>query len=298
MDILKARGIWMLIVGATVGVALVGVPWQRIRWAAPLAGPAEARAAERAAPTHIRAEGHLIPYPGAEVTVGTDIGGTLRSFPLLEKMEAQKGDLVAEVDSSEQKAAYAEARARALEAAVDIKLYELELRRSKNLFSASAVAEDAVDRSEHDLAGALAKKESATATTGRLAATLAKTRIVAPIHGVVMSRKAEAGETVPAGAQLLTLCDLTRTRIEAEVDEYDAARVALGAEATIRVEGVDGRAYKGKVEEIPDSVTSRRIKPQDPGRPIDTRVLLVKIALLEGTPIKLGQRVEVEIKVP
>jgi multidrug resistance efflux pump len=109
---------------------------------------------------------------------------------------------------------------------------------------------------------------------------------------------AEAGETVPAGAQLLTLCDLTRTRIEAEVDEYDAARVALGAEATIRVEGVDGRAYKGKVEEIPDSVTSRRIKPQDPGRPFVTRVLLVKIALLEGTPIKLGQRVEVEIKVP
>ena len=39
----------------------------------------------------------------------------------------------------------------------------------------------------------------------------------------------------------------------------------------------------------------RRLKPQDPGRPSDTRVLLVKVALDEKTPLKLGQRVEVEI---
>ena len=39
----------------------------------------------------------------------------------------------------------------------------------------------------------------------------------------------------------------------------------------------------------------RRLKPQDPCRPSDTRALLVKIALAETTPLKLGQRVEVTI---
>ena len=50
-----------------------------------------------------------------------------------------------------------------------------------------------------------------------------------------------------------------------------------------------------KVEEIPDSVVPRRIRPEDPGRPIDARLVPVKIALAESTPLKLGQRVEIEI---
>jgi hypothetical protein len=49
------------------------------------------------------------------------------------------------------------------------------------------------------------------------------------------------------------------------------------------------------VEEIPDSVSEKNLKPQDPGRPTDVRVLRVKIRFLEPTPLKLGQRVELEL---
>jgi hypothetical protein len=45
-------------------------------------------------------------------------------------------------------------------------------------------------------------------------------------------------------------------------------------------------------------VVGRRLKPQDPGKPTDTRVLLVKIALQDRMPFKLGQRVQVAIGVP
>jgi hypothetical protein len=56
--------------------------------------------------------------------------------------------------------------------------------------------------------------------------------------------------------------------------------------------------WRGTVEEIPDQVVPRRIRPEDPGRPTDTRILAVKIALAGPTPLKLGQRVEVEIAAP
>jgi hypothetical protein len=39
----------------------------------------------------------------------------------------------------------------------------------------------------------------------------------------------------------------------------------------------------------------RSLKPLDPSRPVDTRVLIVKVALNEPVPLKLGQRVEVEL---
>jgi HlyD family secretion protein len=298
METHMKRASLILVTLVTASLVLVGINWQRIRSMSSAAGPAVADAAEREIGTRIRAEGRLVAYPGAEVTVGTDVGGTIKALPVLEKMTVKKGDLIAEIDASEQKAAYTEARARVKEAEVDMKLYDVELRRSQSLFATSAVAQDTVDRSEHDLSSAAARKETAAATAWRLGTVVAKTHIVSPIDGVVIARLSEAGETVPPGSQLVTICDLTRTRIEAEVDEYDAARVTLGAEVQIKVEGSPGKVWKGKVEEIPDSVTSRRIKPEDPGRPTDTRVLPVKIALLEATPIKLGQRVEVEIKAP
>jgi len=42
-------------------------------------------------------------------------------------------------------------------------------------------------------------------------------------------------------------------------------------------------------------VPLRRLRPQDPGRPTDTRVLAVKVALAEPTPLKLGTTVELRI---
>ena len=50
------------------------------------------------------------------------------------------------------------------------------------------------------------------------------------------------------------------------------------------------------MEEIADSVTLRKLKPQDPSRPTDTRILSVKIAFAEKTPLKLGTTVELRIQ--
>jgi len=93
----------------------------------------------------------------------------------------------------------------------------------------------------------------------------------------------------------VTVTDLGRLRIEAEVDEFDAGRIKLGDAVTVTAEGFPGKALKAIVEEIPDTVVGRRLKPLDPSRPIDTRVLLVKIAFKEPAPFKLGQRVDLEI---
>jgi len=293
MDVMKQQG-WKVVFA---GALLAGLGWQwgRIGRALDGAGPKTALAAEPPARHGIHAEGRLVAYPNALVVVGTDLGGTLRSLPVLEKTVVKKGDLLAELDSSEQKAALVEARTRVSEAEVDMRFFDVELDRSQRLLATSAIAQDTVDRGAHDRDAAKARRESAIATVGRLAAVVNKTRIVSPIDGVVTERFAEQGETVAPGARLVSVADLRRTRVEAEVDEYDAGRIALGQEVAISAEGFTGQSWPGRVEEIPDAVTSRRIKPQDPGRPSDTRVILVKIALSAPLPVKLGQRVEIEI---
>jgi multidrug resistance efflux pump len=111
----------------------------------------------------------------------------------------------------------------------------------------------------------------------------------------VVARRVDAGQMVESGDHAFTVADLGRLRIESEAHEGDAEAVVLGAEVTITADGYPGRAWRGRVEEVPDSVTLRRIKPQDPSRPTDARVLAVKVAFAEKAPLKLGTTVDLRI---
>jgi HlyD family secretion protein len=252
-------------------------------------------AAAPAAGSRVAAEGRLVAYPGAEVVVGTDLAGTIVVLKVQEKDRVRKGQLLAELRSTDYRASLAEARARVVEADADIRLAEAEVERARSLWEKAVGSRQAVDKAERDVDTARARRATAAATADRLAAVLAKTQILSPIDGVVITRHAQTGETLEAGQRIVTIADLSKTRVEAELDEFDAGRVRLGDAVRVTAEGYDGQAWKGQVEEIPDAVVARRLKPQDPGKPEDTRVLLVKVALLEPTPLKLGQRVEIRI---
>ncbi len=244
----------------------------------------------------ITAEGRVTAYPGAQVVVGTDTAGTLVRLLVQEKSKVTRGQIIGEIRAEDTRATLALARTRMNESEADIRLYEAELRRASNLYEQEVGTKQAVDRARRDLESAIARRETSAADVRQIEAVLKKTVIRAPISGTVLQRLAEPGESLKEQAPIISIADLKKVRIEAEVDEFDAGRVALGSEVIVRAEGYDNLEWNGRVEEIPDAVVGRRLKPDDPGRPTDTRVLLVKVALTEPTPLKLGQRVEVEIK--
>jgi HlyD family secretion protein len=240
------------------------------------------------------AEGRVVTYPGAEVIVGTDVSGTIETLNVVEKDSVRKGDVIAVIKAGDTHAALSVARARVGEAEADIKLFEAEVARAQHLFREDVGSKQAWEKAERDLDASRARRSSAAAEVRRLEALVAETVITAPIDGVVIARNVHAGETVAEGDELLTIANLDKTRVEAEIDEFDVARVQLGATVMVMAEGFE-RGWRGTIEEIPDSVVNRRLKPQDPSKPIDTRVLLVKVAFAEETPLKLGQRVEVRV---
>ena len=200
------------------------------------------------------------------------------------------------VGRAQRGAALVQARARVTEAEADVRLALFELSRAERLRETKVGTQQAVDKAARDRDAAVARRATAAAQAEGLVARIAKARVTAPLDGVVLQRHAETGETVDRGARLVTIANLNRLRVEAEVDEADSERIALGAVARVRAEGDATAIWMGRVEEIPDAVTFRRLKPQDPGRPSDTRVLLVKIALTSPAPLKLGRRVELEIE--
>ena len=280
------KKLWIPIV---IGLGLVGALVAQARGRNQAKAPAPVAAA-----SGVRAEGRVTTYPGGEVRVAAEYPGTIVELRVAEKSVVKKGDVIAIIRADDERAALEASRARIDEAQADVKFLESEVDRQQRLQKLDSTTPQQVERAGHDLDAARARLSAAGAEQKRLAAVVRKTRILAPITGVVVLRNVDAGETVTAGAPLVTIADLSRRRVEAEVDEFDAGRVQTGAQVRISAEGWAG-SWRGSVEEIPDAVQPRRLKPSDPGRPTDTRVLLVKVALDEKTPLKLGQRVEVEI---
>ncbi len=277
-----------------IGLVLIIITVAEVRANRPSSSPAQPAAAP-AKEHHVVAEGRVVAYPGAEVTVGSDVAGTIERLAVNEQDQVKKGQIIATLRADDLRAAIAAARAREDEAAADIRLCELERERAQRLYRDNVGSKQTLEKTDRDLESARARRASAAAEQRRIEALLAKTVITAPIDGVVIARMRQQGETINAGDSLVTVADLHRTRVEAEVDEFDAARMRNGGEASVSAEGYDA-SWRGVIEEVPGNVVSRRLKPQDPAKPIDTRVLLVKIAMTEGTPLKLGQRVEVEFR--
>ncbi len=285
-----------------VGAGLVGASalQARSQAKAALADPTKSAAlgATRGATRRVAAEGRVVTYPGAEVRVGAERAGRLVSVRVREGDVVKRGDLLGEIESEELRAGLAEARARVLETEAEAKLAESSRERRQKLFEQQILAVNDLDQANRDLEIALARRETAQASVARYEAQIRKSLLHAPISGTVIARNVDAGQTVEAGDHTFTLADLTRLRIEGEAHEADASAVNLGAPVTITADGFPGRVWKGQVEEIPNSVTLRRLKPQDPSRPTDTRILAVKVSFAEPTPLKLGTTVELAIEPP
>lgn len=289
--------------GAGLGVCLF-VLWPTLQAndprgradATPKTSPSRPGAAGRPLGERVVSEGRIVARPGAEVTVGADAGGVVVEMPAREKDRVRKGDLLARFRADDLQAALAGAEARLAEAEADLVFQKQEFKRRTQAPIDGARLPTELGEARRDFEVSSARRKAAVAAVDQGRAVLSHARVLAPISGVVLARFVQAGETAAPGARLVTVCDLSKTRVEAEVDEFDAPRIVQGASVTVTAEGHPDASWHGTVEEIPDRVADRLIRPEDPGRPTDAGVLLVKIALTEPVPLKLGQRVEVEIE--
>lgn len=264
-----------------------------------------ARRAPEAPPAHapvamegsgwIRCEGRLAAYPGSDVVVGTDQGGVVADLPVRELQRVRKGQLLARLDDREQRAALGAAEARIREQQAEIGFQRTEVARRQRLVAGGVLDRRALEDAQTQLALLEARVDEARSAAGQLTSALAKREVRAPFGGTVLERYTNAGEALSPGARVVRLADLDRTRIEAEVDEFDVPRLRVGSPVEIRAEG-DPATWRGRVEELPEAVGPRRLKPEDPSRPTDIRVLLVKVAPDRPLPLKLGQKVELRIQ--
>lgn len=209
--------------------------------------------------------------PKDEITLAFKIGGVIESVRVDEGESVGAGAVLASLDLREIDAAVARARASATDA-------ERDLERTRRLYTDSVVPlaqlEDAEARSEvaaADLEGAQVNRRYAV--------------IQAPADGVILRRRAEAGETVSPGTPVLELGSRKRgTVVRVGLADRDVVRVRIGDRATVQFDAYPDRVFEGEVREIAAAAEA------------GTGTFAVEIALADATGLSSGLvgRVEIE----
>jgi membrane fusion protein (multidrug efflux system) len=120
--------------------------------------------------------------------------------------------------------------------------------RASRINAEAAHQEVRVREAERELAAAQLKEAHADLAVAEL--NIEHTRVVAPVDGVVAKRTVEIGQIVQMSQPLLAVVPLHEVWVVANFKETQLGGVKPGMPATIVVDGVPGKTYKGTVDSI------------------------------------------------
>ncbi len=218
-----------------------------------------------------------------EASLGFTSAGRIVRLTVNEGDAVRPGQLLAALDTTTVAADLARARAERERA-------EAEYRRSSNLMAQGWITRPRLENAKASLQAADAAVNSAGFQ--RTNAT-----IVAPGNGRVLARLAEPGQVVAAGTPVLVIGEENSGYVlRVPLSDRDAARLTMGAPATVTLAALDNRAISGRVVEIAgraDRATGTFVVevglPDDPG---------LRSGQIGEVSITAGGATSAEIRVP
>jgi HlyD family secretion protein len=208
------------------------------------------------------------------VQVGSQVSGRIASLDADFNSEVQKDQTIATIDPAAYEAALEQSRAnhavakanrdKARVQADDAKrLYE----RAQALADRQLIAGQDVDTAKTTWQAAEATVRAADASILQAQAALhqaevnlAYTDIRSPVHGVVIQRNVDVGQTVAASLAAPTLFviaeDLGKMQVDTSVAEADIARLTKDMKATFTVDAWPGRKFEGSIRQVRNAPTT------------------------------------------
>jgi HlyD family secretion protein len=211
--------------------------------------------------------------PETLVKLSANVPGEVVRLAVKEGDSVRKSQFLLQLDATQYRAQLNQSRA-ALDAArsslrlseVALEQSESLLKRKETLFERKLVSPEEVEASRtqrnSDKARVDVNREEVTRSEAAVQSAednLRKTVFTSPIDGTITQLNVERGEIVMVGTMnnpgtvVLSVADLSRMKVEADVDETDVASVQLGQTATVKVDALPDTTLTGRVVEIANS---------------------------------------------
>ncbi len=194
--------------------------------------------------------------PRSRIRLATRAAGTLRHVNVEEGDPVAEGDLLAELDVSEEEAELAGARAREEQARLDFE-------RVEEMFSRELVSASEFERLRTDLRAAESERRLWEARVGF-------GRVTAPRDAVVTARYGEPGEAVDALQTLFELMVMDELVIRMGVSELDVVHLERGREVSVRLDALPEADMEGTVRRVfPSADSASRLVTVEIALPAD-----------------------------
>jgi len=215
--------------------------------------------------------------PTNEVEVGSELSGTIQEVFVDYNDQVTEGQVLARLDITDlqaqvrkSKASLASARASVHQAQATVDQTNLKLKNLKTvrkLSGGKVPARTDMDEAQANYTRALADWASAEASVAEVQASLdstltelSKADIISPVNGIVLTRDIEKGSTVAASFEapvLFTLAeDLTKMKLNVDVDEADIGVVKEGLDAHFTVDAYPRRKFTAKIQQVRFNATT------------------------------------------
>lgn len=252
---------WLIVLALLAGGGWAAWRWRQQRTASAAAPSLKTNAVVRGDIIQsVTANGALNPV--RVVSVGSQISGIITEMKVDFNSRVKEGDILAKIDPSTYEREVAGAEANLASAQAGLALAQFNLKRDKALFDNKLISEieyqqTEVKRLQED---ATVKVREAAVENARL--NLERTTIMAPISGMVISRRVEAGQTVAASfntPELFTIAnDLAKMQIETMVSEADVGGVEEGQKVNFAVDAFPNRQFTGRVKQVRYAATTNQ----------------------------------------
>jgi HlyD family secretion protein len=217
----------------------------------------------KAGSVSIRVEGPSVVEPYLSQDIRSKIEGQITTAAV-EGDSFAKGDVLLQLDRTEQVKDLRQAEIGLSQAVVNrdraratMEKAKTDFDTAKRLFSTGAIPKEQMDLAQETLQNAEYGFKSAELTVSQALLSLETARenlngtsIRAPFDGIVLRSSVTAGDLVSKGALLLTFADLSRIRLQAEVDEFDIGKVQPGQPVTITSDALGETSLTSKVERV------------------------------------------------
>lgn len=209
--------------------------------------------------------------PTRSVNIGSELSGTVRNVLVDVNDRVRKGQLLVELDTAKlndqltkSRATLSAAQAKVAQTVVTVKEAQASLARLEEVSRLSGgkvpakseldSARATLERAQADEASARANVTEAQAGASSDATNLSKASIRSPIDGVVLTRSVEPGNAVAASLQAVTLFsvaeDLSKLRLQVNVDEADVGSVKVGQKASFTVSAYPSRKFPATITRV------------------------------------------------
>lgn len=202
--------------------------------------------------TMVTATGTMEPI--IQVEVGTQVSGVVEKIYVDYNSIVTEGQLIAELDKTNLRAALTQAQA-AYDNAVSQRNYMQTIYdRQKTLYDNQVISKSDFDDSQYNIETAKGTVTQRLSDLERARTNLSYADIYSPIDGVILSRAIDEGQTVAASFSTPTLFtiaqDLKEMQVEADVDEADIGQVNEGQRVTFTVDAYMGEIFEGIVTQV------------------------------------------------